>query len=150
MKPNAFGRALAIQRAVYPDGRHARVGVALSNLASVYLAQGEHTRAEPLFREAIAVLTETQSAGHINVAVAEIRLGRTLVREGRIGRRRPPCQRDTGLTKKVGSSSMWLRTAREDLAAVFDALNQPEKARVYRAELRRRGGPFGCRARRPG
>ena len=57
--------------------------MALSNLGDAYLAQGDLRTAEALLTEAIDVLTETQSAGHTNVAVAQIRLGRTFVREGR-------------------------------------------------------------------
>ena len=45
-----FARALAIYREVY-DGQHTRVGIALSNLASVHLAAGAHAKAEALFRE---------------------------------------------------------------------------------------------------
>jgi serine/threonine-protein kinase len=132
----AFERSLDINRAVYPDGRHFKVGVALSNLGGAYLARGEHARAEALFREAIAVLTATQSAGHVNTGVAEIKLGRTLVRVGRFSEAAPYLSAGYQvLVKQAGSSSAWLRAAREELVTVFDALNEPDKARVYRQEL---------------
>lgn len=132
----AYKRSLDINRAVYPDGRHFKLGVALSNLGAARLAQGRYPQAEPLLREAIKVLTEAQSAGHVNTGVAQVRLGRTLVRQGRFEEAEPHLTAGYQvLVKQTGSPATWLRAAREDLATVFEALKQPDKARQYRDEL---------------
>ena len=40
-------------------------------------------------------------------------------------------------TRQPKSSLVWLRTAREDLIAVYDALKQPERAQTIRRALER-------------
>jgi len=39
------------------------------------------------------------------------------------------------LTRQTSSSVSWLRTAREDLVTVYDALGRPDSAQTYRAQL---------------
>ena len=77
-----YQRMLDICRAVY-HGKHYLIGIAESNLGSALLARQQYIRAEPLFRDAIALYTETQSPGHLNVGIARIKLGRSLLRQGR-------------------------------------------------------------------
>jgi serine/threonine-protein kinase len=132
----AFARSLAVNRAVYPDGRHFRIGVALSNLGGAVMARGDDARAEPLLRESVAVLTAAQSAQHVNTANAHVRLGRTLLHLRRPADAEPELLAGYAvLAVKPGASPTWLRAAREDLAAVYEALGQPDQARRYRDEL---------------
>jgi len=73
-----------IYRAIYGE-HHYLLGIALSNLAGVYMGRQEWPRAEKLFRQVIHLFTETQSAHHINTGIARIKLGRTLLHERRFG-----------------------------------------------------------------
>ena len=132
---HAFRRTLEIYRAAY-DGRQVRVGIAMANLASVYLARGQHAQAEQLFTETIALYRTLLPADHVNIGIAESKLGRTLVRQRR--HREAEAHLLTAqdiFVKQPKSSLVWLQTAREDLIAVYDALNQPERAATIRLTL---------------
>ena len=126
---------VGIYREVYAD-HHYLIGLALSNLASVYLERKEYTRAEQLYREVIRRYTETLSPGHLNTAIARLKLGRALRRQ----RRYPEAEEsllasyDT-MNKQASPSVSWLQSARKELATLYDAMNEPEKAKKFRAEL---------------
>src|SRR6185436_20526415 len=62
----AFSRMADIYRAVYA-GKHYLIGIALSNLGSVAMERPDYARAESLYREAIAILSDRQSPTHLNV-----------------------------------------------------------------------------------
>ena len=90
--------------------------MALSNLASVYLARHEYKEAEPLFRDAIAVYTATLEPNHLNTGIARIKLGRSLLRQNRFAE----AEKETRagyeiLTRQTDPSVSWLKSAREDL-----------------------------------
>jgi serine/threonine protein kinase/tetratricopeptide (TPR) repeat protein len=129
-----FRRLVEIYRAVYGD-RHYTVGIALSNLASVYLERKQYARAEPLFQQALEIYGKTLPADHLNVGITRIKLGRTLLRQAR--HREAESESLAGyniLMKQASPSVSWVRSAREDLAAVYDALHEPEKAAKFRTE----------------
>ncbi|MGA2116465.1 MAG: serine/threonine-protein kinase [Bryobacteraceae bacterium] len=129
-----FGRMADIYRAVY-NGHHYLIGIALSNLAGVYLERKQYRRAEQLYREALQVFAVTLPADHLNAGITRIKLGRTLFRAGRY--REAQGQLLSGyaiLKKQVNPSVSWLQNARKDLAGLYDALSQPEKANRFRAE----------------
>lgn len=130
-----FRRVVEIYRAVYGD-HHYLVAIALSNLAYNYLNKKDYPRAEQLFREVVGRFTETLSAGNVNTGIAHIKLGRTLLRENRFA----DAQTESlagyeNLMKQANPGTSYLRAARKDLAAEYDALKQPEKAARFRAEL---------------
>lgn len=128
-----FRRIAGIYRTVY-GGQHYTVGIALSNLASVFLERKRYSKAEPLFREAIAIYEKTLSADHANIGIARIKLGRVLLRERRY--KEAEAQSLPGyniLMKQTSPSVTWLKSARTDLAAIYNALKQPEKAAAFRA-----------------
>jgi serine/threonine-protein kinase len=130
-----YDRALQIERAVYGE-RHPFIAVALYNLGEVYLEEGQVERAEKLFRDAVDRLTHKSTTDPLYVGIAHIKLGRALVREKRYQEAEPETLAGyEALTQREGKSPSWLRKAREDLIAVYDALQQPEKAARYRAEL---------------
>jgi eukaryotic-like serine/threonine-protein kinase len=113
------------------------IGIAVSNLASVYLLRKEYRRAEPLYRQAIAMFAETQSPQHLNTGIGRIKLGRALVGQSRYAEAETELL--TGydiLTKQTSPSVPWLRAAREDLVKLYTASKQPEKAKKYSDELR--------------
>src|SRR5205807_5065287 len=115
-------------RTVY-GSKHQFVATGVSNLASVYMAQRRYARAEPLFREAIDIYSETQGAEHLNTGIARIKLGRTVLRQGRYAE--AARETLTGyqiLTKQTDPAASWLVAARKDLGAAFDSLGPHEEA----------------------
>ena len=118
------------------------MAVGLGNLASVYLARKQYARAEGLFREAVAVQSKTVGPDHTDTGIAQIKLGRALVRQGRFAEAQPVIL--TGyatLSKKMAPSVSWLQSARLDLATTHDALGQPDKARTVSGGARRHRTP---------
>ena len=132
-----FRRIGNIYREVYGD-KHYLVGIAVSNLAGVYVARGDYPTAERMFRDAVRRFTEAQSAEHMNTGIARIKLGRALLRQ----KRYVEAERETLAGFEVVSTQAaptvsWLVSAREDLAAEYDALGRPDKASAIRAEAQR-------------
>jgi eukaryotic-like serine/threonine-protein kinase len=128
-------RAAAIYRSAY-GARNFMVALANSRLAEVYLHKKRFTQAEQLFREVILRLTESLSADNIETAVAQVKLGRTLLRE----RRYQEAEAETRagyetLIRRTSPSEEFVQDARQDLAAEYEALNQPQKAKEFQAKL---------------
>jgi serine/threonine protein kinase/Tfp pilus assembly protein PilF len=130
-----FMRMADINRAVYDD-RHYLVGVALLNLGQVYLEEKQYARAAAELREALSRFTEKLPAGHTNTAIAQIQLGHTLVLE------RQYKEAETHLlagyevlTKQPGPQASRIQNACKDLVTVYEALNQPDQAGRFRAQL---------------
>lgn len=130
-----FRRIEAIYREVYGD-RHYLVALALSNRASVYQSSGQNRLAEPLFREAVARYAAAQGPGHTNTAIAHIKLGRSLLRQGMFAEARAESLAGYEImVKEAGSGSSFLRAARTDLAIASDSLGRPDEAERFRREL---------------
>jgi len=130
-----FSRMVEIYKSVYHD-KHYLIGLALSNLASVYIEKKDYARAEQLFREAIRRYSETLPPDHMFMGIARIKLGRTLVRAKRYRDAEPETRAGYEIVKKQANPSVsWLKSARQDLVTEYDALNQPENAKKYQAEL---------------
>lgn len=130
-----FTRMADITRSVY-GAKHQVLATALSNLASVYVARKDYARAEPLYRQAVAIYTEALSPVHVNTAIGRIKLGRTLLREGRFA----DAERESRagyeiLVKEADPAVSYLRAARRDLVAAYDSMGTPGKGARYRAEL---------------
>jgi serine/threonine-protein kinase len=130
-----FQRAADIYRAVYGD-HHYLVAIALSNVADTYLHKKDYARAEPLFRDVVRRFEETLPADNVNLGIAHIKLGRTLLRENRDKDAEPETRAGYEiLIKQSSPSTSFIRAARTDLAAEYEALNQPQQAARFRAEL---------------
>ncbi len=128
-----YSRAASIYQAVYGD-QHQTTAIALSNLAGVYLDEGQSARAERLLRDAVQRLSRGLPAGHRNIGVARIRLGRVLLREKRYQEAEAETLAGyTILTSQTGAAPVWLQVARQDLAAIYTALHQPDKAAPFAA-----------------
>ena len=68
-------------------------------------------------------------------SITSIKLGRVLLRENRF--KEAEAATLTGyeiLSKQANPSVTWLQQARQDLAAIYDALQEPEKAKQLLAE----------------
>ncbi len=132
---NQFRRVVDIYRSIYGD-HHYLVAIALSNLAYNYYNKKDYARAEELFRDVVHRFTETLSADNVNTGIAHIKLGRVLLRENYFAEAQ--IESLTGyenLTKQANPGTSYLRAARKDLAAEYDALKQPVQAARFRAEL---------------
>jgi serine/threonine protein kinase/Tfp pilus assembly protein PilF len=130
-----FRRVVDIYRATYGD-HHYLVAIALSNVASVRMDKKDYDHAEQLFRDVVQRFTETLSADNVNTGIARIKLGRTLLRENKF--KDAEVETLAGydiLTRQTSSSTSYLRAARKDLVADYEALKEPLKAEKFRAEL---------------
>ena len=130
-----FRRMADIYRSVYHN-KHYLIGIALANLAGVYVDRKDYASGERLFREVLQRYAETLSVDHLYVGIARIRLGRVLVLQHRY--REAEMESLAGyeiMMKQTSPPKRWLKTACEDLEAVYTALNRPEKSRKFRAEL---------------
>jgi serine/threonine-protein kinase len=111
------------------------MAVAEANLGSVCLDRKQWTRAEQFFRQALQLYVETQGADHVNSAIAHIKLGRALLRQLRYQEAEEHTLAGYQILSKQASPSVtWLQSARKDLAAIYDALQEPEKAKKFLAE----------------
>lgn len=129
-----FTRMADIYRAAYGD--HQFTAQALVNLASVYQRKEQYTRAEELYRNALQIYAHVLPPGHLNTAVAEIKLGRALVSQKRF--REAEGHTLAGydvLTKQANPSIDYLQGARADLTRIYNALAQPDKAARFQQEL---------------
>jgi len=130
-----FQRVADIYRQIYGD-HHYLLAIALSNLATVYLDKKDYPRAEQIYRDVVRRYTETLSADNVNTGIAHIKLGRTLLREKRFADGEAESLAGYNIMiKQANPSASFIRAARKDLAADYDALGQPEKANRFRAEL---------------
>ena len=130
-----FARNADIYRAVF-KGPHNLLGTALANRGSVYMARGDNVNAERLFREALDVFGKTLPDKHLDIGIARIKLGRSLLRQ----RRFTDAERESAaglgiLLAQTSPATSWVKNARGDLATVYDSLGQQPKARAMRAAL---------------
>jgi hypothetical protein len=124
-----------IYHSIYGE-HHYLLGIAISNLAGAYAGNREWARAEGLFRQAVRLFTETQSADHINTGIARTKLGRTLLRQQRYAE----AERESRagyevLVKQMAPGASWLVNSRKDLIEEYDALKEPENAERFHKEL---------------
>jgi serine/threonine protein kinase/Tfp pilus assembly protein PilF len=128
----SFRRMLDIYRKVYRT-EHYLHGIATSNLASVFSARKEYARAEPLFREAIGIYERTQSPRHMNTAIGRVKLGRVLLRQGRLREAERELLAGFEILQAQASPSVsWITSARTDLVELYEALKQPADAAKFR------------------
>jgi eukaryotic-like serine/threonine-protein kinase len=128
-------RTVDIYQTTYA-GKHYYIGVALSNLAGVLVDKKEYGRAEQLYREALQMYSRTLAPDHQLVGIAHTRLGRALLRDHRYAEAEAESRAGYDLLNKQASPpGVWMQFARTDLADVYEALHQPEKAAKFRAEF---------------
>lgn len=132
---SAFRRVIEIYKKVYGE-KHYLIGIGTSNLGSAYMAAKQWRDAERLFREALAMFEATQGREHLNTAIARIKLGRTLLRQGRAADAIDATFAGYQiLGRQANPAVSWLQSARSDLAEAYTAMGQAEKAEPFRREL---------------
>jgi serine/threonine-protein kinase len=130
-----YNRMLDIYRGIYGE-RHQFVGVALSNLGNVALDRKDWAGAERLFRRMLDIFVEVLPAEHSNTAIGRIKLGRSMLRQGRFAAAvQESLAGYESLRAQTDPSSAFLRNARIDLMTAFDSLGQPDQAARFRSEL---------------
>lgn len=130
-----FRRMADIYRSIYGD-HHYLIAIAISNLGSVYTAKKDYPRAEQYYRDALHRFVESEGPDHVNTGIAHIKLGRTLVRQNRYDEALTETLAGYGvLIKQSNPGATFIRSARTDLVAEYDALKQPQQAEKYRMEL---------------
>jgi serine/threonine-protein kinase len=129
-----FQRAADIYRSVHGD-RHYLVAIELSNVAYMHMQRQDYGAAEALFRNVIPLFAETLSPDNVNTGIARIKLGRTLLRAGRYAEAEQESLAGYEILAKQASPSIsFLRAARTDLIAAYEAMQQSDKAARFRAE----------------
>ncbi len=130
-----FGRSADIYRAAL--GPHSGpLGIMYGNLGSVELNRGDNPAAERYFRQALEAYSGAVPSGHLDVAIARVKLGRALLRQKRYAE----AERSTRsgyevLVALTDPSISFLRAARKDLIEDYTALGRPDTAARFRAEL---------------
>jgi serine/threonine-protein kinase len=126
-----FRQVISIYRATYGDGDY-RVGVGISNLGEVYLLAKEHAEAERLLRQAIDLWIKVLPEDDIRIGIAQVRLGRAIAGQHRYEEALAHSLAGYEiLQKQTGPETSDARSARQDIAAIYMALNQPGKAKKY-------------------
>jgi eukaryotic-like serine/threonine-protein kinase len=129
-----FTQATDTWKQLFGD-RYPSVAVAYSNLGSVCLEEKNLACAEQMYREAVSRF-DKYSANTLNDAVAHLKLGRALLREGRFKEAEPESLFGYKyLAGKVTPNDRFLATARKDLAAIYDGLHDAANAARYRSEM---------------
>jgi serine/threonine-protein kinase len=129
-----FERAAGIYRGVHGES-HYLVAIATSNVAYMHMLRKDYAVAETLFREVIPMFSQTLAPDNVNTGIARIKLGRTLLRAGRYAEAEQESLAGYEIVAKQASPAVsYLRAARTDLIASYEALQQPERAAHFRAE----------------
>ena len=129
-------RAVAIDKALFGDANHTTATVK-AHLAQVFIQREQYNRAEPILREVVQALTQRPLPGNMAVGGAQALLGRVLVREKHYQEAEEHLTAAYAILEKQPGTSYLkrLQEVREDLAAVYKALQQPDQAARFRAEL---------------
>jgi len=132
---SCFVNVVAAYRATYGD-HHSSLGIALSNLGSVFQKSGADRRSEQCFRQALEAYAGAVPETHLQVGISRIKLGRALLRQKRYAE----AERETlagyrVVVTQVDPQSGFLRAARTDLVATYEALGRQADAARIRAEL---------------
>jgi eukaryotic-like serine/threonine-protein kinase len=129
-----YRRTAESARAIYGE-RHQRVALALANLASVDLAREEFAKAEAGFRDVVSRYSEALSPEDLQTGIARIKLGRALVGQSRFAEAEIESLAGYRIVSSLSDPTVgWLRSARSDLATIYDALGRPGEADRFRDE----------------
>ena len=121
---------------MYQDGRSQYISIGLANLGTAYTEQGDLQRAESTLREAVTLSTSLLTRDHMNTAIAEVKLGRVLIRQERYSDALPFLEGGYAtLVKFTNPSSAWVQAALKELATTYDALGRHGDADRTRSKI---------------
>ena len=129
----SHARELAIYRATVGD-EHPWTATGLSNMASIHFRRKQWDLAESTMREAVAIFAAALKADHVDVAIARIKLGQLLARGER--HQEALAELTAGLevlAAQASPSMSWIEFARDEIAAVYEDLGDPDRAAEFRA-----------------
>jgi len=130
-----FTRVANIYRSIYGD-RHFLVGATMLNLGQVDIESKRYASAEETFRGALDRFRGQLPPDHPNIAIAEQKLGNVLVLEQKYKEAEAPLLDAARIFGKQNPQpTPRLVSVRKDLATVYEHLNEPEKAELYKGEL---------------
>jgi eukaryotic-like serine/threonine-protein kinase len=128
-------RSITIYKAAYGDNDY-RVAVAISNLGSVYLESKHFAEAEPIFRQALTIYAKSLPPDDVRTAECRVKLGRALLRQGRYQEAEPHTLAAYNvLSKQTAPDTSFVKGARHDLAQIYTALHEPDRAKEFQTEL---------------
>lgn len=129
-------QAVAGDKELYGDGNHV-TATASAHLAQVFIQEEKYDRAEAALRRAVKGLSENGPPGSLAVGSVHALLGRVLLREKRYQEAEGHLLAGYAILEKHPGTSYLrrLQENREDLAAVYKALGEPDKAATFRAEF---------------
>ncbi|MGA2742007.1 MAG: serine/threonine-protein kinase [Bryobacteraceae bacterium] len=127
-----FSRALEGARSLFGEENYI-TAVLRADLGDVRLRQGQYALADQDLRGAVGVLIAKLPPGDAHTALAEVSWGRSLLRQERYAEAEK--QLAAGyeiLAKQAHPPADRMLEARQDLASVYDALKEPDKAAKFR------------------
>jgi tetratricopeptide (TPR) repeat protein len=107
--------------------------IEMSNLGAVLLMERRYAKAEPLLRSAVRFLAAQPPSGNDSLARTQLALGRALLRQDRYREAEPYLTAGYAFfAKDPAQQPIQLREAREDLAELYRALHQTQKASEFK------------------
>lgn len=127
-----FNRELAIYRATFRRP-HAWIATAISNLATVAFRRGQLDLAETRQREALAAYKRLLQPNHMDVAIAQIKLGQILAERRRYAEALEPLlEAHRILVAQANPSMSWVTSVKAEIASVYEALGDSARAAEFR------------------
>ncbi|MEM1094624.1 MAG: serine/threonine-protein kinase [Bacteroidota bacterium] len=131
----AYDRAVATFEDVLPDG-HPMMAYPVVGLGRIHLREGQPAEAEPLLRQALQLRLDHVDADSPLVAEAQLELGVSLLRMDQTNEAEPLLTAAVHTFRSQnGVDGANTQRAYEQLAALYDAKNQPRQAAAYRDSL---------------
>ena len=135
-----FQRSAEVYALLY-GANHRDTTIAIGNLGSLYLSEQKYAKAEEQFRDVLARYSRAPSTAPLDLGIARLRLGRTLVFEKRYKEAEAELLEGYKLVSQGnGPSTSWLQGAQADLVSIYEVLNEPDKAALLQAQFDSPGG----------
>ncbi len=130
-----FTRAFKINQTLF-GVNHVRAALVSLELANVYQQKGQYARAERMIRDALKIFQAGLPPEDPHTALAEASLGRSLLRQKRYSEAEAPLLLGYQLLRKTPHPALdQLRSTRQDLADLYGAMHQPQRAGELLGEL---------------
>ncbi len=130
-----LSRAVSINKASYGENNY-QTAITMEDLGNVFLKEKRYSQAESILQPAVRFLSTQPASGNVSLAIGQVSLGSALVRQKRYREAEPYLIAGYAVfSKEPARTPTRLREAREDLAELYGALNQPGRAGEFRREL---------------